>query len=100
MVFDPAIDFECDTGGSSVTFLKNDTFIDGGVWVKKGSKPSIKITFTAAEPRGLLLFTGTEKGRGYDEFFAVEIFDRLLYLVADVGNGVERRKVGSLSGLS
>ncbi|XP_067933212.1 uncharacterized protein [Watersipora subatra] len=100
MVFDPAIDFECDTGGSSVTFLKNDTFIDGGVWVKKGSKPSIKITFTAAEPRGLLLFTGTEKRRGYGEFFAVEIFDRLLYLVADVGNGVERRKVGSLSGLS
>lgn len=88
MVFKPPIDFICDKGDSSVTFKSNDTYIYEESWANKGNKPSIEIRFTTVEPRGLLLATGGT------EFFALEIFDRKLYMVTNAGNGpVHRRQV-------
>ena len=87
--FDPEITPICDQGDSSVTFMENDTFIYEENWPNKGSKPSIDIRFTPAEPRGLLLYTGSK----YGEFFALEIFDRKLYMVTNVGNGGVRKQV-------
>lgn len=89
MKFDPPIDAICDEGDAPVTFLENDTYIIEQSWSKKGKKPSLEVIFTTVEPRGLLLFTGTKTGR----YFALEVFDRNLYMVADVGNGLVQQMV-------
>lgn len=89
VTFSPDIDALCDYGESPVTFLQNDTFISLNKWANVGKKPSIELRFTTVEPRGLLLFTG-QTGKDY---FALEVFDRKLYMVADLGNGPMRKQV-------
>lgn len=85
MISDPL----CDQGVSPITFLENNTYIYIDEWANVGKKPSLEVRFTTVEPRGLLLFTGERNGR----YFALEVFDRNLYMVADFGNGLVTRQV-------
>lgn len=89
MVFTPEIAFICDHGNAPVTFTENNTYISVGQWANAGKKPSVEVRFTTPEPRGLLLFTGSRDS----DFFALEVFDRKLYMVTDVGNGIVRKQV-------
>lgn len=89
MIFEPEIDFICETGDASVTFLENNTYISDVPWANKGSKPSIEVKFTTPESKGLLFFAGDKN----DRYFALEVFDRILYMVTNVGNGVVRKQV-------
>jgi len=90
MVFEPPIDpVLCDIGDQPITFMSNETYITLNKEKLLGQKPSLSLRFTTVEPDGLLLFSG----RRDMEYFALEVYDRKLWMVTDAGYGPVRRQV-------
>ena len=72
---------------SSVKFSQPTSFLRMPLW-SFGRHGELNMTFRTQEPHGLMLYNGGKPGTR--DFVAVEMYDGVVYLVIDLGDGVHR----------
>lgn len=79
-------------GRRPVTFITKHSHLRLPSWdaVQSGT---LEVNFKTAEPHGLMLFNGGATGRR--DFIAVEVYDGLVFLVLNMGDGVQRFPFGT-----
>lgn len=75
-------------GLKPVTFITKHSHLRLPQW-DAAQSGTLEFNFKTAEPNGLILFSGGARGRR--DFIAVEVYDGIVFLVLDMGDGVVKR---------
>lgn len=81
-------------GRKPVTFITKHAHLRLPHWDAAHSG-TLEFNFQTAEPNGLILFSGGAGER--KDFIAVELYDGLVFLIMDMGNGVQRFPFGTIN---
>ncbi|XP_055878286.1 neurexin-2-like isoform X11 [Biomphalaria glabrata] len=71
-----------------VTFATPDAYLTVPTWDRSSMRGSLAFQFRTVEPGGLLMYSNGD--RDSKDFFALELLDSHLYLIWDMGSGIQK----------